>query len=249
MFAALPLLPDGLGASDYARMCAVVMIGACLQGIGGIGFAMFSAPIAGLFFPSMVPAPLLLLGGAVSLLSALREAANIDWPIAGHGIAGRLLGGGIATAILATLPPQPLAIAFALLLLVAIALSLAGWTMAPTRRNAVWAGVASGVMGTITSAGAPPFAILTQRMEAPQIRATVGCILAVGAAVSLLMLAIVGRFGLAQITLAVLLFPWVLLGFFLSGPVGRRISALHIRRILLLLMAMSALGILGRAAF
>ena len=248
MSAFTSLWPHGLHWSGYAQMAAVVLVGACLQGIGGIGFAMFSAPIAGLFYPVMAPGPLLMLGLVVSVMSAVREFRSIDWVVARYGIGGRFVGGAIAAGALAVLAPQPMAIAFALMLLVAIGLSMAGWTLRPSRRNAALAGVASGVMGTITSAGAPPFAILTQGMKPPQIRATVGCILAVGSGTSLAMLAAVGRFNQADFQLSLMLLPWILLGFMLSGRVGTRISPLSIRRGLLSLMTLSALGILGRAA-
>jgi uncharacterized membrane protein YfcA len=248
MSAFTALWPQGLHGASYAQMATVVLIGACLQGIGGIGFAMFSAPIAGLFFPSMAPGPLLLLGLLVSLMSALREFRSIDWAVARYGIGGRFVGGALAAAALAVLAPRPLAIAFALMLLVAIGLSMAGWTLRPTRRNSALAGIASGVMGTITSAGAPPFAILTQGMQPPRLRATVGCILAVGSATSLGMLAAVGRFNHADLQLSFMLLPWILIGFLLSGKVGSRVSPMSIRRGLLSLMTLSALGILGRVA-
>jgi uncharacterized membrane protein YfcA len=134
------------------------------------------------------------------------------------------------------------------MLLAAIGLSVAGWRFAPSGWNSTWAGLASGVMGTITSAGAPPLALLTQDMPPPRIRATVGCILVVGGVTSLLMLSAVGRFGRPQIALSLLLFPWVVVGFVLSARIGPLISANVIRRLLLGMMTLSAMAILGRAA-
>jgi hypothetical protein len=69
------LAPQGIAGPDYLLMSGVVLVGALLQGVGGIGFAMFSAPLAGLFFPGLAPGPLLALGGAVSLMSASRCSA------------------------------------------------------------------------------------------------------------------------------------------------------------------------------
>jgi hypothetical protein len=40
------LLPPATTLPTYLLMGALVFIGACLQGVGGIGFAMFAAPIA-----------------------------------------------------------------------------------------------------------------------------------------------------------------------------------------------------------
>jgi uncharacterized protein len=57
-----------------------------------------------------------------------------------------------------------------------------------------------------------------------------------------------GRFGLPQFALSIALLPWMLAGFFLSGRVGRRISARRIRQFLLALAAMGGLGILVKAA-
>lgn len=246
--AAAALLPNGLSAVTYVEMSALVLVAAGLQGIGGIGFAMFSAPVAGLFFPSLAPAPLLALGGFVSLLSVLREPAHVDCRIAGYGILGRVAGAALAVGIVALAPLQYFSTGYALLLLAAVLLTLRGWKVEPSRRNTCVAGVVSGVMGTITSAGAPPFAILTQRLEPPQIRATVGCVLAVGAAASLLMLQAAGRFGLSQLTLSVSLAPWVVLGFVLSSRVGSRVSAGKVRHLLLALAAFGAIGILVREA-
>jgi uncharacterized membrane protein YfcA len=241
------LLPDGLGIASYAMMGVLVLVAACLQGIGGIGFAMFAAPVAGLFFPAMAPAPLLLLGGSVSLLSVLREPLDIVRSVATYGILGRLIGGGLAVAIVELAPLRLVSVAYGLMLLVAVGFTLLGWKVEPTRRNTRLAGVISGVMGTITSAGAPPFAILTQRLEPAQIRATVGVILAVGSVMSLAMLAIAGRFGAQQLALGLCLLPWVGAGFLLSGRLGWRFSATRVRQLLLGLAGLSALAILVKA--
>ena len=227
-------------------MGGLVFIGACQHGIGGIGIAMFAAPIAAWVFPAMVPGPLLLLGGLVSVMAALREPAAIHWPLTRQCIAGRCVGAALATGVMVVVRPRPLAIAFGLSLLLAVALSGAGWVLAPTRRNAVLAGVASGLMGTITSAGAPPQGLLTQRLP-PVIRATVGCIIAMGAVVSLLMLAAAGQFSQAQGLLGLALFPWVLAGFGTSSRLARSISAVGTRRLLLGLVAGSAAAVLGKA--
>lgn len=241
------LLPPATTLPTYLLMGALVFIGACLQGVGGIGFAMFAAPIAAWCFPALVPGPLLLLGGLVSVMAALREPAGIQWALTRQCIAGRCVGAALATGVMVALPPRPLAIAFGLSLLLAVALSSVGWVLVPTRRNAVLAGVASGLMGTITSAGAPPLGLLTQRLPPPAIRATVGCIIAIGSVVSLLLLAVAGHFSQAQALLGLALFPWVLAGFRVSSRLARTVSVAGTRRLLLGLVAGSALAVLGKA--
>jgi uncharacterized membrane protein YfcA len=238
------LAPQGIAGPDYLLMSGVVLVGALLQGIGGIGFAMFSAPLAGLFFPGLAPGPLLALGGAVSLMSALRERAHVDWPLVGVTLLGRFAGSALAVLVLSLLAPTPIAVLYAVMILAAVALSLAGWQVAPSRTNLAVAGLASGLMGTITSAGAPPFAIAMQRLEPGRLRSTVGCVLAAGAFVSIILLAAVGRFGRQELVLSLWLAPWVVAGFTLSGRLAARISSQGVRRLLLALAGFGAVGIL-----
>jgi len=181
------------------------------------------------------------------VMAALRERAAIDWQVAAHCIGGRCIGALLAGAILLVLPPRPLAVAFGVSLLVGVGLAVAGWRVRPTRRNSWFAGTVSGVMGTITSAGAPPLGLLTQGLPAPAIRATVGCIITAGAAASLVTLSYANQFSRAQLLLGLALFPWVGAGFFVSSRLARRISAAGMRRLLLALVAGSALAVLGKA--
>jgi hypothetical protein len=103
-------------------------------------------------------------------------------------------------------------------------------------------------MGTITSAGAPPFALVMQYLPPAKLRATLGCVFFVGAAFSLSVLASVGRFGGHELMLSFWLLPLMAAGFALSGPLNRCISHLAVRRILLGLSAFGAIGILVRLA-
>lgn len=239
--------PAGVSLPGYAAVGVLVFIGACLQGIGGIGFAMFAAPVAVLVAPMMVPGPLLLLGGLVSLMAAMREPAAIDWTLARRCIGGRIVGAAAAAALMVVLPPRPLAVAFGVSLLLGVGLSLAGRRIEANRANSWAAGALSGLMGTITSVGAPPLGLLTQQLPPATIRATIGCIITLGAAASLVMLAISGHFGWPQCVLGLALFPWVWAGFQVSSRLARRISAAHTRRLLLALVAGSALVVLGKA--
>lgn len=232
----------------HLAMGAVVMTAACLQGVSGIGFAMVSAPLAALFFPELVPGPLLALSFPLALLGALREFGQIDWRAAALALAGRVAGTVLAVLLLLQVPAPAMAVLFALLLLAAVALSLAGWQWPPTGRNIAAAGLASGLMGTITSAGAPPFALVMHAMPAARMRATLGCVFVVGTVLSLAMLGAAGRFERSQLGLSALLLPWALLGFAASNPLTRRLPAAGMRRLLLGLAASGGLAVLWRAA-
>lgn len=236
--------PDGLALARYLGMGLMVLIGACLQGVGGLGFAMFSAPLAALFFPELVPGPLIALACPLSLMAALRERQAIDWTAAGTGLAGRVLGTAGAAVCLALLSADSLALVFAVLILAAVVLSVSGWRVSASPRNVLVAGLASGVMGTITSAGAPPFAIAMQHLRPDRLRATLGCIFFAGSTVSLLTLAAVGRMGLHGLHLALLLTPWMLIGFAGSRRVAQLLGPRSTRPLLLGLATLGSLWIL-----
>lgn len=241
--------PSGMSGASYAAMGAVMFAGACLQGVGGIGFAMLSAPVAALFFPQLIPGPLLAMGCCVSLLSAVRERGAIAWPLAGSALSGRAIGGALAVLTITWLRPEPLAILFALSILAAVALSLLGWRVRPSVGNLAIAGTASGFMGTITSVGAPPVAIVMQHLSPAQMRATAGSVLGGGAVLSLVMLAAAGRFGVAELLLSASLAPFLLAGFAASSRLRGRISPKAVRAMLLTLCTVGALGVLARLAW
>ena len=70
-------LPHGLLSGHFAGMAALVFGAALTQGIGGIGFAMVSAPISVLLYPELVPGPLLVLGNGFILTAVLWGSALV----------------------------------------------------------------------------------------------------------------------------------------------------------------------------
>ena len=109
------------------------------------------------------------------------------------------------------------------------------------------AGIASGLMGTITSSGAPPLAIVMQNVAPATLRATLSCVFFFGAILSLVMLAAVDRFNLAQLRLGLMLVPLMVLGFVASNPLTHMFSRQAVRMMLLTLSALGAIGILVRS--
>jgi uncharacterized membrane protein YfcA len=241
-----PYWPPGMAPARYAAMGVMVLAGACLQGAGGLGFAMLCAPVAALLFPELVPGPLLALACPLAVMAMVREYTEIDWTAAAWSLAGRAAGTLVAAGCLAVLPANTLSVLFALLILAAVALSLRGWTVTPTRTSNTLAGIASGVMGTITSAGAPPLAIAMQSMPAARLRATLGCVFFLGSAISLAALGAVGRMHTDGFVLALLLTPWMVVGFAASGLLARRLSHRGLRHFLLGLASLGAIAVLAQ---
>ena len=231
-------------AWHYAAMAAVVFGAAVAQGVGGVGFAMFAAPVAAMFFPQLAPGPLLTLGGFISLLTALRERAAIDWPAVSYALAGRAVGTLIAIYAMARFAPQALGVLFACMILAAVGLSVAGLRFSATPGRVSGAGVASGIMGTMTSVGAPPIAIVLQHAAPPRLRATLGMVLFLGSIFSLAMLALAKRYTGYHAGLALSLAPFLLVGFAVSNRLRTLLPPRAVRGVLLAACAMGAVGVL-----
>ena len=243
-------MPSSLPFPDlwhYAAMAVVVFGAAVAQGVGGVGFAMFAAPVAAMFFPQLAPGPLLTLGGFISLLTALRERAAIDWPAVSYALAGRALGTLIAIYAMARFAPQALGVLFACMILIAVALSAAGLRFTATPGRVSGAGVASGIMGTMTSVGAPPIAIVLQHAAPPRLRATLGMVLFLGSIFSLAMLALAKRYTGYHVGLALSLAPFLLAGFAVSNRLRTLMPARAVRAVVLAVCALGAVGVLVKA--
>ena len=232
-----------LGVSALA-----VMVGALIQATGGIGYAMFAAPIVALLRPDLVPGPMILGGGMVSLLIVLRERRSVDVRGAAIAIAGRVPGSVLAGLIIGLAPRSAFAVSFAVLILAAVALSAFGWRVRATPLSLSIAGFTSGVMGTITSVGAPPMGIVLQNSEPAVLRATLAAFLVAGTVISLAVLAWAGRFGLHELQLGLLLLVPIAAGFALSTPLVRRVNARSMKRLVLAVSAASALVLLVQQA-
>jgi uncharacterized membrane protein YfcA len=227
--------------------CAVaVFAGACVQGVGGLGLAMIAAPIMGLVYPQLVPGPVLLVAGSFGLLSVLRELRDVDFRSSGLLIAGRMFGSVLAGLIIGLLPRETFATLFAVVILAAILLSFIGWKVQATPPALITAGFGSGLMGTITSVGGPPLGIVMQNAAPAKLRATIGLCLMVGAFFSIGVLAFVGRFGLREAEVGLFLLAPMCIGFSVSTPLRKYVSARGMRLLVLSVSGISALMLLAR---
>ena len=90
-------------------------------------------------------------------------------------------------------------------------------------------------------------ALLYQRESGPRIRGTLSGHFVIGALVSLVALAAVGRYGRVEITLSIALVPPVLVGYLASGWIRGSVERAGVRPLVLGLSSLAALGILYRA--
>ena len=108
-----------------------------------------------------------MLATMVTLLVVLREHQQIDLAGTGWALAGRVPGTIAGALLLTALPENALALMLAGVVLAGVVLTSVGWMPAPHRRNLVLAGATSGVLGTATSIGGPPMALVWQNTRVP----------------------------------------------------------------------------------
>jgi uncharacterized protein len=192
------------------------LAGGTLQGSIGFGLGVFAVPIFLLIEPSLVPGPVLATSVMLTIVMTHRERAAIHLPDLKWAISGRIVGIGVALAVLSVVPPDRLTTLLGTLILVGVALTASGLHFPPRPGNLVGAGVLSGFMGTAVSVGGPPIALLYQRESGARVRGTLSAYFVIGTTLSLIGLHFVHRFGLHEVALAGMLLPGTGLGYLLS---------------------------------
>jgi hypothetical protein len=230
-----------VSGGEVAVATAVVAIGACVQGVVGFGLGLIAAPLLALLDPDLVPGPLLFVGVPLTVLVALKERAALDFHGIRWAIAGRVPGTVLGTVAVALLPDGPLVVLLGVVVLAAVVLSVGGWYVRPTTGTLVTAGMASGFMGTATSIGGPPMAMVYQRHGGPELRGTLAGYFLFGAAFSLAALAVGGEFGGRELSMGLVLLPGVVGGFSLSWLVARLLDRGYTRAAVLGCSALSAI--------
>ena len=241
-----PIIAD-LTLTQWLLAFLAVAAGAAVQGAVGIGIGLISVPLLSLIDPRFVPGPALCSSLALTTLMVLRERRAMDLFGVKWGIAGRIAGTGRAMWALMGLPSTDTTLLIGGLVLLGVGFSISGWRIKRTTAALLGVGVLSGIMGTLSSVGGPPMALVYQNAPGPQVRATLSGFFIAGTLISLGGLTVVGRFGLSEIYLSAAVVPAVITGFWLSRRMTGLLDRGYIRPGLLALSATSALLVMAQA--
>lgn len=208
---------------SLAAIFVIVVAAAIVQAGLGMGFGQTAAPLLALIDPHLVPASVLFLGLATSFGGAVREREAICWNEVGVGTIGRALGVLIGSFVLASLTDRRLfMLVFGLMIAGAVLLSATGWRIKFNPATLITMAAFSGLLGTITSIGAPPMALIYQSRTPREARPTLSAFFAVGCALSLIGLYISGWATFQDFLLALTMAPPMLLGTFIARRLGAR---------------------------
>tara|TARA_R110002110_G_scaffold122805_2_gene299208 strand:- start:1555 stop:2295 length:741 start_codon:yes stop_codon:yes gene_type:complete len=235
---------------DFLLLSALLAAGAAIQAAVGFGFPYLLAPVALFILPELIPGPILLLTLAINSEIAFRERGDVDFPAVGWITAGRVVGAVVAAAMFGAFNPDIFKLVLGSALLIAVLLT-AGVGARMVRRNRgslTGAGVAAGIMGTLTGVGAPPIALLYSGEEPSKVRSILSVSLLIGVVISLFMLWLFGHFGMAEVWLALSFLPATLIGVLGGRYLSRHINKSRARLAILVISAFAAIGLIGDVA-
>ncbi len=215
--------------------------GALFQGVAGLGLNLFAAPLLAMIRPAFIPGPMMVGALLLVILITLRDKSGVDLRGVAWMVFGMLPGTVLASLLLPVIPVRTLSLLLGILVLLGVGLSLSGlhfqrhWWI-------LWiAGFVSGFGTTLASIGGPPVALANQDLEPTKLRATLSGYFVLSGVAALAGDFRAGRLGMAELSLAAWIVPGVLLGFFCSALLIKRLSAGSTRYAVLGLSAASAL--------
>ena len=163
------------------------------------------------------------------------------------GFFGRALGAVIAAMIAASITNVDLIAGLTgVAVLIGIALSLSGLRITIRPVSLIIAGIAAGLMGTITAVGAPPMALLYQYEPVKRARAMQNAFFFWGMCVSVLALTWQGLITSKHLIFAASLLPAIILGLAVSMPLAKRLERHSIRPYALGLSIIAATTLIAR---
>lgn len=239
-------MSTGLSLTGFIVIAVAVVLAAALQASIGFGMGMLAAPVVALFDPGLVPGTLIILAVVVTLMVVFTERQHIDLSGTGWALTGRVPGTIAGALLVAAMPERWLALLLAFVVLLGVVLTSAGWRPAPIRPNLVMAGATSGLLGTATSIGGPPMALVWQGKQGPGYRGTISGFFLVGSAFSVLALAVTGSITPTILVAVALLAPAPVIGYGLSRLVNRHLSPARLRRTAISVSCFGALLLIGQ---
>jgi uncharacterized membrane protein YfcA len=234
---------------QYVLAILVVAAGAMIQGSLGFGLGLVSAPALALIDATFIPGPLLLVGVAVTLTVFLRERGAVDWKGMKWAIFGRVIGTIAGGWAVVAFSKDAVIVLVAVLVLAGVLMTSIGWKIKTNRTTLSAAGLVSGVMGTLTSVGGPPMALVYQRETAQKLRATLAGFFLVGATFSLLTLAVSGGMSQHDFALGALMLPGYVIGMIANRWASRFLDKGYSRVAVLTFSALSSIVLLLEVYF
>ena len=213
----------------------VIFVGSYVQSSIGFGLAIIAAPLLYFIDPLYVPAPITICALTLSVANAVKLRKSISFAGLKFAILGRVPGTVAGGFLLLWIDQRSLALWLGVSVIAAVGLSLANIMLRPTAPAMFSAGFLSGFMGTSSSIGGPPMALVLQHEDNDFIRANLAAFFIISCLMSLAMLVMVDRFGWLHVQISMPLIPATLMGYLVAMKTLHLISHKRLRTVSLLL--------------
>ena len=234
-------------ALPYIFLGLIIFIGATVQGVIGFGLGTISTPIMGLLKPDLVPVVVLCLAFIIAGSTLHRAWAETDWKMVLYSNLARLPGTFLAVWALAVLSTNSLQIFIGCSVIFTMILSSLGWTPKVNVANTLIAGGLSGFLGTSTSIGGPPMALLMKTFNPAKARGTLAATFVFGSIVSMVTLAVGGQVTTYQLKYAVLYLPLAILGLVAANYFNRFVDRRLLNRIVVIVSIGASLVLIAQS--
>lgn len=220
-------------ALPYIFLGLIIFIGSTVQGVIGFGLGTISTPIMALIKPELVPVVVLCLAFVIACTTLHRSWSETDWKMVWYSNIARLPGTVLAVWALAILSTNSLQLFIGCAVIFTMVLSSLGWTPKVNAPNTIFAGLLSGFLGTSTSIGGPPMALLMKSFNPTKARGTLSATFVFGSVVSMITLGIGGQITAYQLKFAAIYLPLAILGLFAASYFNRFVDRKLLNRIVI----------------
>lgn len=217
-----------------------LFIGCWVQTALGFGMAVIAAPIIVILNPMWVPVALTLCALFLSILNTWNQRQHIEWRALPLPFITRLPGTVIGAWLLLQLSTHALQLFVAGCVLLAVAISYSGKAFHYTPKRLGLAAFISGIMGTTTSIGGPPMALVMQHGKPSNVRANLSLYFGYSCTISMISYAYIGVLNEQLLLESASFLPVCIAGFILGVKARPYIDNNERFRPLLLILCSSA---------
>lgn len=227
--------------SDWLIAALSLALGCWIQTALGFGMAVVAAPVIVFFTPEWVPVPLTVTALVLSLLNTLNQYQDLEWQALRIPFLTRIPGTIVGAWLLLQINQTGLQIAVALCVLLAVLISWFGTQFSYTPKRLGLAAFISGIMGTTTSVGGPPMALVMQHGNPATVRANLSLYFAYSCTLSLISYAWIGKLDQHILLVSASFIPAAAIGFLIGIRSRSYVDAGRFRPMLLILCSLSGI--------
>lgn len=206
----------------------------------GFGMAVIAAPILVVVNPNWVPVLITLCAWYLCFMNTRDQWANIELSKLKWAFVARIPGTVLGAYFLTVLSVAGLQLVVIFSVLVGVVVSVIGPRFEYNANRLGVAAFFSGLMGTTTSIGGPPMALVMQHGEAKFARANMSVFFLYSCTISLLSYLWIEALDRQVFIESLSFLPFCILGFYLGRKSQRKMSDQHFRPMVLLICSASA---------